>query len=320
MNYRITNKNIHNLLYSKISELVTDDYILLDLPYYANVGDVLIWEATLQIMKKTHHRCLYSCSIETYRKPHINNNIILLFLGGGNFGDLWEEHQKFRHQVMMDFPNNPIVQLPQSVWFEDETNMNLDIQFFQNHKAPITICLRDQQSYNIINNNYSNITPLLLPDMALALNIDRVLKRNKLTIKKGNGSLYFLRDDKELVKNNIELPFDAEGDWPCRKYTIKWVRRYENIMKSLEILHVPSRIQQVITRYFYRYIIKDAFLRNGIRFLMSYRIIYATRLHAAILGVLLGKKVYIIDNTYHKCSGVYNLWMKNIDNVALFEK
>lgn len=307
----------YNILLSALNKLVNNDYVFLDLPYYANVGDVLIWEATLQLLKEIKHRCLYSCSIDTYRKPRIDKNTILLFSGGGNFGDLWEKHQPFRHRVMEDFPDNPIVQLPQSVWFEDEYNLEKDIQCYKSHRGDVTICVRDGQSFDIIQNNYKNVKSLLLPDMALALNIDKVLRRNRLKNEFGEGTLYFKRDDKEYVVNNLNIPFRTEGDWPCRSYEIKWVRKHDNLINWLERIKTPKSIRLKMTDLYYRYIIKDAYLRNGIRFLMPYKEIYATRLHAAILAWLLGKKVYILDNTYRKCSGVYDMWMKDFQNISL---
>lgn len=308
---------LYEILLKAINNIVTNDYVFLDLPYYPNVGDIMIWEATLQLLKKVKHRCLYSCSVETYRKPHIGQEVILLFSGGGNFGDLWGKHQPFRHRVMEDFPYNPIVQLPQSIWFEDEENLKKDVQYYKNHGASVTICTRDKQSYDIIRRNYSNVRPLLLPDLVLALDIEKVLKRNKLGKISGEGTLYFKRDDKEFAGDRLDIHYDQEGDWPCRSYDIKWVRKYNNLMKRLEQMNVPKRIQLKITDLYYRYIIKDAYLRNGIRFLMPFREVYATRLHAAILAWLLGKKVFIIDNTYHKCSGVYNLWMKDFENISI---
>jgi len=313
----MNHKEIQDKCQLGLREIITNDYVFLDLPYFSNVGDVLIWEASLQMLKKIHHRCVYFCSIETYRKPKIGRDVILLFSGGGNFGDLWERHQVFRHRVMEDFPDNPIVQLPQSVWFENEDNLKRDVQYYKNHRANVTICLRDQQSFDIIQSNYSNVHPMSLPDLVLALDIDKVLKRNRIKPQQGKGVLYFRRDDKEFVENHLDIPFDAKGDWPCMKCKIKWVRKYNNLMYRLERLRVPTRVRLRITNLYYRYIMKDAYLRNGIRFIMPFREIYATRLHASILACLLGKKVYMIDNSYHKCSGVYNLWMREFDNVSL---
>lgn len=312
----MSSKNF-KLLFSTFQKLITNDYVFLDLPYYPNVGDVLIWEATLQLLKKIKHRCLYSCSVETYRKPRIKKDTILLFSGGGNFGDLWEKHQLFRHRVMEDFPDNPIVQLPQSVWFENKDNIKKDVLCYEKHKGSVTICVRDKQSLDIIQNNYHNINSLLVPDLVLALDIDKVLKKNGIKRIQGEGTLYFKRDDKEFVDKSININYDAEGDWPCRSQKIKSVIRCNKLMHRLIKLHVPECIRLKITDIYYRYIIKDAFLCNGICFLMPYREVYATRLHAAILAWLIGKKVYMIDNTYHKCSSVYNLWMKEYENISL---
>lgn len=306
-----------NILSSFIKENINNDYAFLDLPYYSNVGDVLIWEATLQLLCNVKCRCVYSCSVETYRKPKITKDTILLFSGGGNFGDLWEKHQRFRHKVMEDFPENPIVQLPQSVCFEDKENMLYDIQCYKNHRGKVCVCLRDQQSYDIISSNYTNVHSILLPDMVLSLDIGKVLRRNNIKLQKGDGTLYFKRDDKEFVDNHLCYPYDAEGDWPCRQEKIESISRYERLMGRLIRFRMPEKIRLKIARLYYRHIIKDAYLRNGINFLMPYKTIYATRLHAAILGALLGKQVYMIDNSYHKCSGVYNLWMKDFDNVVL---
>ena len=39
--------------------------------------------------------------------------------------------------------------------------------------------------------------------------------------------------------------------------------------------------------------------------------IYSTRLHAGVLAWLLGKQTFIIDNSYGKCSGVYDEWVSD---------
>ena len=49
----------------------------------------------------------------------------------------------------------------------------------------------------------------------------------------------------------------------------------------------------------------------------AYKTIYTTRLHAAILGVLLGKKVVFMDNSYGKNRGFYETWLKDCDAVKM---
>ena len=49
----------------------------------------------------------------------------------------------------------------------------------------------------------------------------------------------------------------------------------------------------------------------------AYKTIYTTRLHAAILGVLLGKKVVFMDNSYGKNRGFYETWLKDCNSVKM---
>ena len=43
--------------------------------------------------------------------------------GGGNFGDLWPEHQQFREMILQRYPDRPVIQLPQSIHFQDKANI-----------------------------------------------------------------------------------------------------------------------------------------------------------------------------------------------------
>ncbi|MDI5788788.1 hypothetical protein PO124_11350 [Bacillus licheniformis] len=40
--------------------------------------------------------------------------------GGGNFGDLYPHFQQFRERVVEHYPDNRIVILPQSIYYEHE--------------------------------------------------------------------------------------------------------------------------------------------------------------------------------------------------------
>ena len=164
-------KHILEKLLSTLCSIIRSDYVLLDVCLITNVGDLLIWQAFDDIKRYIPHKCLYTFGIETYITPKISPKTTLVFMGGGNFGDLWERHSIFRHKVLNDFPNNPVVQLPQSVWWENQDKMIDDINCFANHKADVHICLRDRASYDIIKNKYVNVNTYLLPDLALAFDV-----------------------------------------------------------------------------------------------------------------------------------------------------
>ena len=65
------------------------------------------------------------------------------------------------------------------------------------------------------------------------------------------------------------------------------------------------------------HIYRPFLVRSGVNQLGAYETIYTTRLHAAILGVLLGKKVVFMDNSYGKNRGFYETWLKDCDAVKM---
>lgn len=42
----------------------------------------------------------------------------IILQGGGNLGDLWSNHQKFREYIISKYRDRPIVIMPQSIYFE----------------------------------------------------------------------------------------------------------------------------------------------------------------------------------------------------------
>src|SRR5215210_7603079 len=99
---------------------------LIDFPNYSNVGDSAIWLGETKWLRKNRNPIVYVCDKDTYSPDvlaeHLGQGIILL-QGGGNFGDLWWPHQHLRERVIQDFPENKIIQLPQTIFFSDDANL-----------------------------------------------------------------------------------------------------------------------------------------------------------------------------------------------------
>lgn len=310
-----------NLFKTTLARLITNDYILLDLPYFANVGDILIWQSTIDILETLPYKCLYSCSKDSYIKPSIPTDTIIIFMGGGNFGDLWKSHQIFRYRVLNDFPNNKIIQLPQSVWFNSEQNIKQDAVIFSKHIGDITICLREQQSYDLIKSHYKSVNALLLPDLVLSFDVNKYIKKNNIHIQEKKEAIFIKRQDIEKNNNdNFKYLTDVEiADWPCMQKKTIPTRIIEMIIKIIHFLHLPTNMRKHLLDFCYKHILKDIYLKIGIKFIGQYKNVFSTRLHAAILSCLLEKKTYLFDNSYRKCSGVFNLWMKNYPNIKMMQ-
>ena len=104
---------------ASLSELVGKKCILLDAPYYHNIGDVLIWTGVQCFVKDNNIECIYTASYETCTFPTIDKDVTVLFNGGGNLGDIYHEHMEFLLTVIRSYPKNRITVLPQTVYYKD---------------------------------------------------------------------------------------------------------------------------------------------------------------------------------------------------------
>lgn len=65
--------------------------------------------------------------------------------------------------------------------------------------------------------------------------------------------------------------------------------------------------------------IKFYLITLGVNVLKKYDIIYTTRLHAMILGVLMNKTIYAIDNSTKKLSDFYKTWLYDCKSIELYK-
>ena len=308
-------ETLRQILKECLLPLVDRDYVFLDLPYHPNVGDTLIAYAAKNILRESSCRCLYSSSGYSFDNRTISPETLIIFNGGGNFGDLWKSYSIFRNKVIMDHPNNHFLILPQSVCYSDEKNLEEDVKVYSICGKRITICARDKDSYEFLKKHFSNNNVLLVPDMAF------YTEQRLLNPKSGNGRILFLkRIDKEFVPSSQYsiVPENAEiHDWITLERYRRLFGKYQVFIERTRNLRWYPKVLLHIEDAIWQKIIMPHFLRCGIKFVNQYDVIYSTRLHVAILGVLMGKQVYFFDNSYGKNSSLYNTWLKDFQSIKL---
>jgi len=296
--------------------LIDSNYFYLELPYYENIGDTLIWEGTRIFLKRLKHKCLYSASCTTFYNHKISNNTTILLQGGGNFGDLWEEHHSFRKKIIELYPNNKVIIFPQTVWYENQENIKADEIFFAKYPN-VTMCARDKISFKFMQEHFSKNKVLLVPDMAFFIDFD---KFGKFNTTKTERTLYAKRIDKELKNDTWPsfIPPNADvHDWPTFEYKapkyaradyiIGWLNFFANI-KGIKPI---NRLIDLIRTHFYR----PQYIKDSVKFINQYDTIYSTRLHIAIASAMMGKKVYFMDNSYGKNFSFYDTWLTDLENI-----
>ena len=305
-------EEIRNLIEERVLPLIDRDYVFLDLPYHPNVGDTLIACAAESLLKKSPYHCLYRCSEYTFDDRKIPSNALIIFNGGGNFGDLWKNYTVFRNKLINRYPNNKFLILPQSICYREDNNLFSDVEIYSKCGKSITICARDNASYNLLARNFVENNIILVPD--LAFYTDTIyLKASPKT----NRVLFLKRNDVEFLDSSRYsiVPGDSEvHDWPTIE-RFWWLQNKYGAFKRYTLKKWYPRCFLHVEDLLWQRIILPYILHNGIGFVNKYDTIYSTRLHVAILGVLLNKNVYFFDNSYGKNYALYDTWLRDFSNL-----
>lgn len=301
------------IIQDALPTMIGSHCVYVDLPYYANVGDVLIWEGTEHFFKRNHIKVVYSGSWDTFDFRSIPEGIPVVMQGGGNFGDVWDPPQQFRLSVIKRYPKNKIILLPQTVFYYSEQRMMEDAEVFSSHPN-LKICVRDWDSYNLIRGCFKNDV-VCLPDMAFCIPVERIRRLAKET--KADKQLFLKRQDKEYKLSEYEktIPENADvRDWPPLENEQSYLHAMRYLIGNR---HKLSRVKlSRIADLYARFVLKPRIIRDGVEFLSQYKEIYTTRLHGAILSILLDKQCVFINNSYGKNLSFYNSWLSDVDEIT----
>jgi pyruvyl transferase EpsO len=281
---------------------------LLDFPRYANVGDSAIWIGELHVLEQLDVSLSHTCDLLTYDpgllERHIGDGVIVLS-GGGSLGDLWERYQPWREQVIDSFPRNRIVQLPQSIHYQNQAAVDRAKRVFENH-ADFTLLVRDQQSLGFAARVFA-VPTLLCPDMAFGLGaLDTASKRSEKI-------LWIVRRDREAA---AEIPDSVPGR------TLDWARESPSGLAMLNgrlshrfarspWLRSPLRRPLSAT---YGPLARQR-LRRGLSAVRRAQVVVTDRLHGHVLCLLTGTPHVLLDNSYGKIRSFYDTWTREANLV-----
>ena len=307
----------------KIVELINkEDAFYFDYPMHLNVGDLLIYAGTEAFFKEYNinirlRRCLQTFDINEVKK-NITKNTTIICHGGGNLGDLYPLLQKLREELVINFPNNRIILLPQTGYFSNQDEMKKSAAIFSAHKD-CHLFARDLPTLELLKNFSDKV--ILCPDMAHQLYGEFPLK-NKVESSEKN-KLYFLRKDIEAsqLEKNIEstLPTSAVvKDWDdiVTSNDIMYARIYSKLARISNISHL-SIFKDKINNLWYKHTLN--IIERARNEFMKYDLVVTSRLHGHIFSCLLGIPNQVCDNSYGKNLGYYNQWTKDIDYAEKYQ-
>ena len=260
----------------------------------------------------TLKRCEYDLDLEEV-KAKITPNTTILLHGGGNFGDLYPQHQKIREEMVTNFPNNRIIVLPQTAYFKHEENLQKSATLFRSH-SDCHLLARDERTENLFA-QFSNHV-YLSPDMAHQL-------YGTMETKQGTTGeqLYFLRKDIEAsdVEKNILAKLPANSN----------VKDWEDILSTEDdvVLAVSWRMSKMANKFGlswlkdlchqFWYAYTQRIVKRVAQVFLANDKVTTTRLHGHIFSCLLEIPNRVCDNSYGKNSSYAKLWTKELDFVEL---
>ncbi|HEY9603927.1 MAG TPA: polysaccharide pyruvyl transferase family protein [Allocoleopsis sp.] len=335
---------LHNAL-GKIGSF--EQCAFLDYPDYFNLGDHLIGIATLfYLTDVVKANVNYVATINNFSEESLEKHIgqaPIILQGGGNLGDLWSHHQEFREYIISKYRDRPIIIMPQCIYFANPENLTRAAAIFNAHPN-LTLFTRDNYSYELACQHFSNCQVIKAPDMAFHL-VDVPLPSYYFNPKK--PILYLCREDVELnqpfLPDALEIPNLVVKDWVN---TADWVYRGRGRFEELKEWYwlVPGSIllfregwqrggfanpKEWLLRYKWEHTHPYAERFNTLYAPFTYRfswslthtgmyqflqssLVITNRLHGHILSTLLGIPNILLPNSYYKNESFYKTWTHQI--------
>ncbi|HST54660.1 MAG TPA: polysaccharide pyruvyl transferase family protein [Solirubrobacteraceae bacterium] len=297
--------------------------VLLDYPTHENIGDHVIWLGQTAYLGSRDDLSVHFISDRfNYShgslSRHLPADAIVLFSGGGNFGDIYPQMQRMREAVIEHFTHNRFIQLPQTVSYEGRDTVRTTAATMSRH-PDFTLLARDQQSLEFASETLPCKVELCV-DSAFALGAQLRTARADRPI------MWIARRDSESVHVPTDLPPEVEVfDWgdikrDPRAWKIGYQRRraWAGGLATLSAYgksskHVSDRLVHAFDRSSWTHV------RAGLERLSHAQVLVTDRLHGHIMATLLDIPHVLLDNADSKLKRFYDTWTHPAANVRWAE-
>ena len=310
---------------------------LLGYPVHGNVGDHLIWLGSVYYLHcMLGRRISYAASSHSYSPMKLVRccpNGAIIFIGGGNLGDLWPEDERFRQRVIRDFQDRHIIVLPQSIFFGEARSAQWAAEIYNSHPN-LTLCTREDESFDLARKTFPLCKAILCPDISFLLH--RVLMKPERN-RTSEGVLFHLRTDQEKLPSLGDPYTTSErrkvADWiSCAAYRAHgkslflralerlwregWQRRARTPVAWLDRERAARRWafwESIADRRCRRYSKRSMdYVCSAISQFAEFEAIVTDRLHGHILCLLLQIPHVFLANVYHKNRSFHRTWTSEV--------
>lgn len=268
---------------------------LFQTPIHSNIGDHAIAAAEVEFFRRYYsqyelieiNQSLMPTFIKKYKSLVRKTDIITLH-GGGNFGNEYMTEENLRRSLVLNFSENKIIVLPQTIYYfdNDEGQHQLKITqgIFSKHSR-LTLVAREAISYELMKAYFPKNNVILTPDIVL-------FTSQILDQERGYG-LEVIRQDQESIlsdndKKDVKKMLEAE---------------FETIVSS--DMHVEG------FRTIYTVSERNQILEDKFKQFRSAKIAITDRLHGMVFAAITGTPCIVFSNYNQKVLGTYD-WIKDL--------
>lgn len=278
--------------------------LLLGTPLHGNLGDQAITLAEMEFFRNCGYRVAEIPSQLVVRhlekwKASISGRRLYVH-GGGFIGSLWPEEEKMLETVIENFPESEIVILPQTVYFDKVDDRVTCLNELLGKHGRVTLCARENYSFEFAVQYLNNAKVLLVPDMVLSADWRNGRVQSRET------ALFCMRSDLEKTVSQDTV----------------------DMLESLVKTHFPSAkivyTDTTVDKMVYPAERKKALKRKLAEF-ASAQVVVTDRLHGMVLSAMTDTPTLVFSNCNYKVKGIYdwisgNSFIQYCDNLANAEQ
>ncbi|MDA4847997.1 polysaccharide pyruvyl transferase family protein [Hoeflea poritis] len=283
-------------------------YAIVDYPNYANPGDCAIWIGARTALERLYgHAPAYVSTVRQFDARQCRDRIsrgTVFFLGGGNFGSLYDKHHRMRLRALEKIADMRIVLLPLSVAERgsdtDNPSLIAETRAILGRCSQLKVFARETNSQKRLRETYG-IDAELCPDTAHWCSISDVTPATE--------AVGLLRKDNEALprRSRGNLPDSAIFDWRDDS-SIKQMNR---LGKISSFIPAPRLRLAAFDR------VAKAKVAAASRLLGRGNHVVTDRLHGVILASLMKRKVAAADNKTGKVGAYVSTWPQLLPDVTL---
>jgi pyruvyl transferase EpsI len=172
-------------------------WIGMSAPNHHGIGDHAQTLAIRRLLQKNYKDSeiikLDRSETESLFNEKVKKSDLILINSAGDFGNWCTGFHQWRRRIVRKFPDNRIVQLPVTIYYNDVSQFELDKQLFGGHKK-FLLMARDLTSYEIVKDSFDCQT-MFHPDFVFNF-------KPELPERKRKGIIAVLREDMESYFND----------------------------------------------------------------------------------------------------------------------